>query len=210
MEINFKDLINQGAPLPNRAFVIENSVTLESFISILLGQLLSINLGTSKTLGNKGSALSFKQKIDLLTDIKYLEPSTIPKFQAFTEIRNQFAHTLDASTFTNCFAIIPNTENFLRKNFSLEGRNLVDREAELKELFQMLSSALMDEIQGLLTKLGNKAHEDGLNTGARNLLKKIFAYADEDVEFGRKLNEISERYEQEVKDEMERQGIPLG
>ena len=66
-----------------RLTVIQYSIFIERGISATLAHLLDIDLINSKTLGNKSTSFSLKQKIDLLTDIQALDKIHHTKFQTF-------------------------------------------------------------------------------------------------------------------------------
>lgn len=94
--------------LDKRKVILGYALTVEGFTSIFLASLLDIkNAKESRTLGNKNSALSFNQKIDLLIDIGALDDNVKAKFVTFMELRNQFMHNMEAKTYEKCFEAMP-------------------------------------------------------------------------------------------------------
>jgi hypothetical protein len=91
-----------------RQGILERSLHLENMTNELLLVLLNINKDGTKTLSNKSSSLSFKNKIDLLYDLDKLSKQEYSKFILFMEIRNQFVHNIDCSSFSILFDILGN------------------------------------------------------------------------------------------------------
>src|SRR3954465_2362712 len=89
-----------------RLKVLEDSLQLEGYATIWLSVFLDIDARTSKTLGNKSTAMPLNNKVSLLTDLGALEPNESEKFLKFMEIRNQFMHNPNAETFVDCFKYI--------------------------------------------------------------------------------------------------------
>ncbi len=75
-----------------RSRVLICSIRAEDSASDILISLLRRVRPDSKTLGNKSSSLSFKNKIDLLYDIDDLTKEEYTSMLKFMEIRNQFIH----------------------------------------------------------------------------------------------------------------------
>lgn len=126
-----------------RLEVIECSILIERAVATSLASLLDIDLDESKTLGNKSSSFSFKQKLDLLTDIKVVDKSAMKKFQIFSEIRNQFAHNFDVIDFSSCFLNLDGAEHFLRKNYSLECSDGASKEEEFSTMYSLLFADIL-------------------------------------------------------------------
>ncbi|CAN5746014.1 hypothetical protein BH10BAC3_BH10BAC3_09190 [soil metagenome] len=136
-----------------RLEVIECSILIERAVATTLASLLDIDIDESKTLGNKSSSFSFKQKLDLLTDIKVLDKSAIKKFQIFTEIRNQFAHNFDVNDFSSCFAMLDGAEKFLRKNYSLDSSEASTHEEELSKVYSFLFSDILSNTAVIINRV---------------------------------------------------------
>ena len=138
-----------------RAFVIEKAVNIERSLSMILGAFLDIDISNSKTLGNKPSALAFKQKVDILSDVKFIEKDSSKKLQFFAEIRNQFAHNYECKTFLACFQIMEeSTKNGIIKIYSSQV-NLND-ELSLKATFVKLTGDVEIILVTLIDKLKEK------------------------------------------------------
>lgn len=85
-----------------------HSLICENLTSYFLANLVGIeNHEESRTLGHKGSSLSFSQRVDFLMDLKVLNQAEKSKFQTFMEIRNQLMHNLCAFTYVKCFGFLP-------------------------------------------------------------------------------------------------------
>lgn len=144
----------------SRAFVIEKAVNIERSLSIILGAFLDIDIGNSRTLGNKSSALAFKQKVDILSDVKFIEKDSAKKLQFFAEIRNQFAHNYECKNFIACFKIIEeSTRNGLTKTYSSNKFNLND-ELSLKALFLNLTEDVEYILVTMIDKVKEKFKKD--------------------------------------------------
>ncbi len=72
-------------PNEKRLLVIENSILIESAVATFLGLLLEIDTSTSKILGNSSLALTFKQKLYLVGDLKQANSIDFPKFEKLAE-----------------------------------------------------------------------------------------------------------------------------
>ena len=79
--------------------ILEKSITIETYLSQILMRLLDIVNNENKTLSYKGTALSFKAKVDLLFDIEKIEKNLYNDLVTFMEIRNQFIHNYDTNSF---------------------------------------------------------------------------------------------------------------
>lgn len=167
--------------------VINASKFIERFSSTALSSLLDIDLDGSKTLSNKTSAFSFKQKLDLLTDIKTFDKKELSKFQTFTEIRNQFAHNFNVQDFETCFSFIDGGENFLKKAYPDVSDKEKSHEDYLFELFKALFNdivsicgKIMEAIKAKIEKeVGEKVTRDIYEA----LIENIKAYAETNPEF---------------------------
>ena len=177
-----------------RLLVINLSIFIERFVSSALSIFLDIELKTSKTLSNKSSAFSFRQKLDLLTDIRATEKADVSKFQLFSEIRNQFAHNYDVHDFTTCLTFLDGAENFLRKNYIVEGLENVDNEEQLHMLYKTLFRDVMDVSFKILKKVDEKiiniGKEQGIKEAYQSVLAAMKEYALTDENFNEKYNKI--------------------
>jgi hypothetical protein len=85
-----------------RSAVISKVLRLEQTSSSALRAVFRIFKPNSKTLGNTSSALPFKAKIDILYDLEELDSTQYSHLIKLMEIRNQFAHNPNATSFS-CF-----------------------------------------------------------------------------------------------------------
>ena len=142
-----------------RKEILLYSLIVESFTSIFLSLILGMdNYKESRTLGNKGSNLSLSNKIDLLIDIGALEGETRSKFQVFMEIRNQFAHNLESSSYEKCFEFISHNINFLRKRYPQSEAD--SNEDQLKKATIALATDVINFTFGLVEKVKDKIRKD--------------------------------------------------
>lgn len=72
-----------------RKDILYKSLSIEDLLSSLLAILFRFPKDSSKTLGHSSSALSFKQKADLLKDLGGLNATDYNDLILFMEIRNQ-------------------------------------------------------------------------------------------------------------------------
>lgn len=89
-----------------RKDILERALTLESSINQLLISYLNIDNQELKTLGNKSSSLSFKNKIDLLSDLGVFTKEENKKFVFLMEFRNQFLHNINCNSFEKAIEIL--------------------------------------------------------------------------------------------------------
>lgn len=185
-----------------RLKVIELSIFIERAVAATISSLLDINLKESKTLGNKSSSFSFKQKLDLLTDINALEKSSITKFQIFAEIRNQFAHNFEVHDFTTCLNFLDGTETFLRKTYSDKELLKLPPEDLLHALYEKLFEDVLNQVYKLLEKVNEKfikiGQEEGTKQVYESVIKIMKEYTDSDDEFRKKYDEIILKAESEL------------
>lgn len=82
-----------------RSEILERALVLENEVNRLLFHFLGINKEVTKTLSNKSSSLSFKNKIDLLQDLGTVDNNEYQLLMLFMEIRNQFLHNIKSVDF---------------------------------------------------------------------------------------------------------------
>jgi hypothetical protein len=192
-----------------RINILYASLSLEHVTSMVLGELLDIETGLSKTLGSKSSSLSFKNKIDLISDIRAMDPEDAKKMLCFAEIRNQFLHNLKVDTYTACFNNLDGKANYLKKTYNLTAQDGETEEQLLKKCFDSLAVDLVKDVVGkLLGKITKKYYDLGASHGSKRFgelvvdtmvkmqgetpaLKEIF----DEV-----LNRASELFDEETKD----------
>jgi len=136
----------------------------------------------------KSSSFSFKQKLDLLTDINAFDKKELQKFVTFTEIRNQFAHNFKVKNFETCFSFIDGAENYLRKQFP----EITDKEKShedflfelFKKLFNNIFSYCGDILEAIEDKIEKEVGEKVTREMYETLIVDIKSYAEENPEFG--------------------------
>lgn len=82
-----------------RSQILEMALTLENSINKLITVSLDIEHPDPKTIGNKSSSLSFKSKLDLLSDLEILSKEEYSKLLLVMEFRNQFLHNFNCVSF---------------------------------------------------------------------------------------------------------------
>jgi hypothetical protein len=93
-------MTNAELNLELRSEILERALILENEVNKLLFHFLGINKEITKTLSNKSSSLSFKNKIDLLLDLDRINKDEYQQMLLFMEIRNQFLHNISANDFS--------------------------------------------------------------------------------------------------------------
>lgn len=121
-----------------RSWVIGQVLRLEQTSSSAIRSILRMFKENSKTLGNQSSALSFKSKVDLLYDLEELEKTEYTHLLKLMEIRNQFAHNPQATSFEELDDINPDINKYLIKFQPKEIEEKADRETILKTIFSEL------------------------------------------------------------------------
>lgn len=145
-----------------RLKVLKYALLLENFVSHFLANLLDIDINNSRTMSNKSSALGFKNKIDLLTDINSVGQEDAKKFLDFMIIRNQFLHNLDANSFESCFEFIDGMGNRLRKLYPQD--KTLPLEVQYEKCFDALVEDLINTIMLLFDKVQQKIQEEVSNS----------------------------------------------
>jgi len=88
-----------------RLYIIEHTLILEELVSETLGRILNIDYENSLSFGFGSVALSFNQKVQLISDIKTLTSQERQKMKRIMEIRNKFAHVKRIETFEQLFKL---------------------------------------------------------------------------------------------------------
>jgi hypothetical protein len=116
-----------------RTKILIISLDLEDALSNLLIALMNIRKPDKKTLGNKSSSISFKNKVDFLYDLDRISKEDYNKLILFMEIRNQFIHNKEADSFQFVLSQIEkmnsllNIDSEIRKSYN---NSLADNEKE--------------------------------------------------------------------------------
>jgi hypothetical protein len=101
-----------------RQEILERSIFLEYLTSSFLGRILDISDPTSsKSLGNKSSALTFMNKINLFMDLGAINSKERLKFERFMQIRNQFMHNIYADSYLTCVSQIDGLTASILKDY---------------------------------------------------------------------------------------------
>jgi hypothetical protein len=122
---------------PLRSSILICSLRCEETASSIIRNLLRVVKPESKTLGNKSSSLSFKNKIDLLYDIDDLSIDEYSMLLKFMEIRNQFIHNGECNSFVDLAKANPDLTKYLKAKFPNDIK--VDEDCyfqSFKELFR--------------------------------------------------------------------------
>jgi hypothetical protein len=101
-----------------RGFILQHAIRQEGLTSEILKSIFRILKSKTKTLDNKSSSLSFKNKIDLLHDLGDITDEDNKHFTKLLEIRNQFAHNPKCISFVALDEENPEYTKHLLKNFS--------------------------------------------------------------------------------------------
>lgn len=142
-----------------RYYVLEKALLLESNVTSFLGELLDLDdISNTKSLGSKGGALSFNQKINLLIDIGALEPATRSKYQAFMEIRNVFMHNILATDLVSCMKFTNGTEKFILKVYPV-GNDVIEEEEKLRFAVEALSADVLKTTKKIEKKIYDKKYK---------------------------------------------------
>lgn len=141
-----------------RAEVLETGVIFESSINQILCFILDVNITNSIAFGNK-SSLSFKQKVDILTDLKFVPKEIANNFQTFSEIRNKFAHVYYVDSFVKHFEILKDKKGnllkfYIQNNEKAKEKNTekIDEEIILGMCFKFLCFQLSTWMSLILEK----------------------------------------------------------
>ncbi len=150
--------------------ILHTSLCIEGLTSQLLAHLLDIKDYENKiTLGNKSTALSFSQKINLLIDIGALDKEKRTKFEKFMSIRNQFMHNLDADTYEKCVGYIDGCKNWLLKTYPQDSSDEV--EIQLQNAIRSLGIDVMKYTMDITNPVVAKAAKRAENQVYKKMLK---------------------------------------
>jgi hypothetical protein len=118
-----------------RTEVLTHSLRLEQSASNILKAILRILKEKTKTLGNKSTSLSFKNKVDILHDLDELSKEEYDDLIRFMEIRNQIIHNYECNSFLKLNETNPDLCNFLKKKFP---NSEPDQESSLRKSYNEL------------------------------------------------------------------------
>ena len=138
-----------------RSKILVYSIKQEELTSEIVKKFIRTVKSDLKTLGNKTSSFSFKNKVDLLFDIGDIENDQYSFFIKFMEIRNQFIHNSTCSTFLNLKSQNKDVTNFLVKHFK---NDIEDEEQSLCKSFDELNALCEKTLFKLL-----EAYDEGIS-----------------------------------------------
>lgn len=187
-----------------RKFILLESLKIEDSISKVLRELLEIEENDNKSLGFKGSALSFKNKVDILLDIGHITKEKYGEFIMFMEIRNQFIHNIDSNSFKivldrvnkkkKLLGIDSNLESFVKKDKN--GKN-TEKIYEVAFTHLCLNlKEILDEIHKTIVADKIKYLDNKIKALEANIYKKINSAIAESIDvvaetYGEALNKIT-------------------
>ncbi len=140
-----------------RSYVLNLALSIEDLSTQITKSLLRKVKPDSKTLDNKSSSLSLKNKIDILYDLDDLDKKTYTKVLKFMEIRNQFIHNPECNSFKDLDIISPDLIKYLKKEFHNENKN---QEDSLVESFKKLHLHAFSELLILLGEYKDGEQEE--------------------------------------------------
>jgi hypothetical protein len=156
--------------MDNRSSFLGMSLLVEASLSKFLSGLLDISdSNNSLSFGNKSSALSFRAKVNLLLDMKVFDKNDNWKLEKFMEIRNQFMHNLDASTYEKCFGFLSGAQEKLLKEYP-QDKNL-PIEDQLRIASQKLASETLDIVQKVFSAAIGRKVIEGNQTALSTIAK---------------------------------------
>ncbi|EHQ27539.1 hypothetical protein [Mucilaginibacter paludis] len=91
--------MNENLNMPLRTKILEMALNIEDAMTNILLTYLQIDKEGTKTMGNKSTSLSFRNKIDLLFDLDVLTKAENEQFLLLMEFRNQFLHNIHCASF---------------------------------------------------------------------------------------------------------------
>ena len=141
-----------------RKEILEQSLILEDLLSTNLQYLFEIDTNESKTLGFKGSALSFKNKVDLLVDIGKISDKDYPNFIMFMEVRNQFIHNADSNNFEIVLKRIKKKNKLisLDLNYSKFIEFYEQEGKSIEEVYSLAFTKLFLDLKDILKETGKR------------------------------------------------------
>ena len=171
--------------MDNRASCLSSSLLIEKSLSAFLSSLLDIkDEENSLSFSNKTSALSFRAKVNMLLDMNVFDKKEDNwKLEKFMEIRNQFMHNFEASTFEKCYSYVSGAQNKILKEYPQDAT--LPLEEQLKKATGKLASECLD----IVKKVFNRTLEKKVSESNKVALASV-AMASKDAikELHEKLN----------------------
>lgn len=155
-----------------RALVIQLGVNVEEAVSILLCKMLDIDLKNNVAFGTSSFALSFNNKITLLSDLKILGKNEKLFFEQFMQIRNKFAHVKAVDSFVACHEILAKNSPFIKLKKEFE--NTFETEEQLlNEIFRMLYVQIQTQLFKMVFEIANSANNKAQDKLNAQILKQV-------------------------------------
>jgi len=121
--------------------VLEKALILEELSSHIIKLILRLVWDETKTLSNKSTSLSFKNKIDLLFDLQDLTKDEYNYLLKIMEVRNQFAHNFNCNLWEDFKSINPKSYEYIKKKFPNEDESF---STSFRDLFNASHNKLID------------------------------------------------------------------
>lgn len=168
----------EGLNMELRKIILEHTLNLEHRATSIITYALGIIKDDSKTLGNKGSSLSFKTKIDILYDLDELDKKQYIDLVKQMEIRNQFIHNAEVSTFIELQETYPDLISYLINRYPNEESQLERKYATAYlDLYAHCSSYLIKIEQEFRAGLA-KAYDRFIDHSILSDIESLFREAD--------------------------------
>ncbi len=176
--------------LEKRKQILSVALMIEGLTSGFVAALLGIaETESSRTLGNKSSALSFNQKVDLLIDLGALSAETRAKFSSFMELRNQFMHNIEADTYERCYGFMQGKEAYIFKTYPQDQTK--SKEEQLEKASLALATDVFQLTLELTKVLKNRVLEEATQRVHR---QSTVAFQEAITEAEQVLNGLAEEY----------------
>lgn len=163
-----------------RAYIIEYATILEDLISSTLCVRLGIQKENSKSFGFSSAALSFNNKVTLISDLETMESLIRVKFTTFAEIRNKFAHVHSVNSLNSYLNLGESSEKNIKnitKWYSKDIEDLVDDD-KLKKGYKNLFYDLVEYCMNVSIK---HEYNRGVKVGERQQLEESLKNLIEEV-----------------------------
>jgi hypothetical protein len=124
-----------------RGKILEKALILEELSSHIIKLVLRIVWDETRTLGNKSTSLSFKNKVDLLFDLKDLGKDDYNYLLKIMEVRNQFAHNIQCNLWEDFKEINPKAYKFIENKFPNDDESF---STSFRDMFKYSHSKLIE------------------------------------------------------------------
>lgn len=138
--------MNEEMNMPLRSEILEMALVIEDCMTKVLQTFLVLDKDDTRTLSNRSSSLSFKQKIDLLYDLDILTKEENATLLLLMEFRNQFMHNINCNSFEEAIKALQGQKNKLLKFDDLNNES--EMEFRLKNAYRGLHVACLNIVLG--------------------------------------------------------------